>query len=67
MFSVLKTNIVSELPAILFKNLREQLSTTLGKTTGKNYYVTTAVGGNVDYISTQPRWTRLRNTAIASI
>jgi len=36
---------------ILFKNLREQLDS-LGKTTGKKYYVTTAVGGNVDYIST---------------
>ena len=36
---------------ILFKNLREQLDS-LGKVTGKKYFVTTAVGGNVDYIST---------------
>ena len=36
---------------ILFKNLREQLDS-LGRVTGKKYYVTTAVGGNVDYIST---------------
>ncbi len=36
---------------ILFKNLREQLDS-LGKTTNKKYFVTTAVGGNVDYVST---------------
>ena len=36
---------------ILFKNLREQLDS-LGKVTGKKYFVTTAVGGNVDYPST---------------
>lgn len=36
---------------ILFKNLREQLDS-LGKVTGKKYFVTTAVGGNVDYTST---------------
>jgi chitinase len=35
---------------ILFKNLRQQLDS-LGKVTGKKYYVTTAVGGNVDYTS----------------
>jgi chitinase len=35
---------------ILFKNLREQLDS-LGKVTGKKYFVTTAVGGNVDYTS----------------
>jgi chitinase len=36
---------------ILFKNLRAQLDS-LGKVTGKKYFVTTAVGGNVDYVST---------------
>lgn len=36
---------------ILFRNLREQLDS-LGKVTGKQYFVTTAVGGNVDYVST---------------
>jgi chitinase len=36
---------------ILFKNLREQLDS-LGKVTGKKYFVTTAVGGNVPYTET---------------
>ncbi|HUQ66855.1 MAG TPA: glycoside hydrolase family 18 protein [Flavitalea sp.] len=36
---------------ILFKNMRELLDS-LGKVTGKKYFVTTAVGGNVDYVST---------------
>jgi len=35
---------------ILFKNLRHQLDS-LGNITGKKYFVTTAVGGNVDYTS----------------
>jgi chitinase len=36
---------------ILFKNLRHQLDS-LGQATGKKYFVTTAVGGNVNYPST---------------